>query len=48
MDQKVDVAARVRELGVAARQAARFMARAETAQKNRALAAIAAEIRKRS
>src|SRR5258706_13866482 len=48
MDQKVEVAAHVKELGVAARQAARLMARADTAQKNRALAGIAAGIRKHS
>src|SRR3954469_1663599 len=46
MDQKVDVAALVRELGVAARAAARELARASTETKNRALAAIAAEIRR--
>ena len=45
MDQKLDVAKTVRELGVAAREAARALARAETAVKNRALAAIAADIR---
>ena len=45
MDQKLDIARSVRELGVAARAAARALARAETAAKNRALAAIAAEIR---
>jgi len=45
MDQKLDIAKAVRELGVAARAAARALARAETAVKNRALAAIAAEIR---
>jgi len=45
MDQKLDVAKYVRELGVAAREAARALARAETAVKNRALAAIAADIR---
>jgi len=45
MDQKLDVAKYVRELGVAAREAARALARADTAVKNRALAAIAAEIR---
>src|SRR4051812_26950608 len=52
MDQKVDAhldtAAHVKELGVAARKAARLMARADTAQKNRALAAVAAGIRKQS
>src|SRR4051812_43576681 len=45
MDQKVDVAALVRELGVAARAASRDLARASTETKNRALAAMAAEIR---
>jgi glutamate-5-semialdehyde dehydrogenase len=45
MEQKVDVAAAVRELGIAARAAARDMARAPTDAKNRALAAIAAQIR---
>src|SRR5258707_7721743 len=45
MDQKLDVARYVRELGVAARAAARELSRAETARKNKALAAIAAEIR---
>ena len=46
MDQKVDVASLVRELGVAARAAARELARAPTETKNHALAAIAAEIRR--
>src|SRR3954462_14024535 len=46
MDQKVDVASLVRELGVAARAAARDLARASTETKNRALAAMAAEIRR--
>ncbi|HZE61200.1 MAG TPA: glutamate-5-semialdehyde dehydrogenase [Burkholderiales bacterium] len=46
MDQKVDVASLVRELGVAARAAARELARASTETKNGALAAIAAEIRR--
>ncbi|HET7672399.1 MAG TPA: glutamate-5-semialdehyde dehydrogenase, partial [Burkholderiales bacterium] len=45
MEQKVDVAAAVRELGIAARAAARDLARATTEAKNRALAAIAREIR---
>jgi glutamate-5-semialdehyde dehydrogenase len=45
MDQKVDVKSLMREIGVAARAAARELARASTAQKNRALGAIAAEIR---
>ena len=48
MDQKVDVAKTVRDLGVAARAAARELARADTAAKNRALEAMAAEIRKQS
>src|SRR5216117_3318145 len=46
MDQKVDVASLVRELGIAARAAARDLARASTETKNRALAAMAAEIRR--
>jgi glutamate-5-semialdehyde dehydrogenase len=45
MDQKVDAAALVRELGVAARAASRVLARASTEAKNRALGAMAAEIR---
>ena len=45
MEQKVDVAAAVRELGIAARSAARDLARATTEAKDRALAAIAREIR---
>src|SRR5882672_1569872 len=45
MDQKVDAAALVRELGVAARAASRVLARASTEAKNRALAAMTAEIR---
>ncbi|HEX9435239.1 MAG TPA: glutamate-5-semialdehyde dehydrogenase [Burkholderiales bacterium] len=45
MDQKVDVAAAVRELGAAARTAARELARAKTGTKNQALAAMAAQIR---
>src|SRR3989454_5542584 len=45
MDQKVDVAALVRELGIAARGASRELARASTEAKNRALGAMAAEIR---
>ena len=44
--EAVDLAAYVRGLGIAARGAARELARAETAVKNRALAAIAGEIRK--
>ena len=47
MDQKLDVKSYVRGLGQAARAAARVLARAETAQKNRALAAMAAQIRAR-
>src|SRR5436853_3080631 len=46
MDQKVDVTALVRELGVNARAAARDLARASTDVKNKALAAMAAEIRR--
>ncbi|HYL25894.1 MAG TPA: glutamate-5-semialdehyde dehydrogenase [Burkholderiales bacterium] len=45
MEQKLDVAAAVRELGVAARAAARELSRAATDIKNRALRGIAAEIR---
>src|SRR5438132_8935236 len=45
MDQKVDIVALVRELGVAARNASRELARASTEAKNRALGAMAAEIR---
>jgi glutamate-5-semialdehyde dehydrogenase len=45
VDQKLDVKKHVRELGVAARAAARAIARAETGDKNRALAEIAAAIR---
>src|SRR6185503_14360842 len=45
MDQKVDVKSLMREIGVAARAAARELARAPTGQKNRALGAIAAGIR---
>jgi len=41
----VDVAGYVRELGVAAREAARLLARADTETKNAALRAMAAEIR---
>ena len=47
MDQKVDVAKYVQDLGIAARAAARELARAETAAKNRALEAMAREIRAR-
>src|SRR6476659_3740803 len=46
MDQKVDAVALVRELGVNARAASRDLARASTDAKNRALAAMAAEIRR--
>jgi glutamate-5-semialdehyde dehydrogenase len=46
VDQKLDVAAAVRELGAAARAASRELARASTEAKNRALAAMAAEIRR--
>ena len=45
MDQKVDVVSLVRELGAAARAAARELARASTETKNRALGAMAAAIR---
>ena len=45
MDQKLDVRKAVRDLGVAARAAARLLARADTAAKNKALAASAAAIR---
>jgi glutamate-5-semialdehyde dehydrogenase len=47
VDQKLDVKAYVRGLGQAARAAARLLARADTAVKNRALAAMAIEIRAR-
>jgi len=47
VDQKLDVKAYVRGLGQAARAAARQLARADTAVKNRALAAMAIEIRAR-
>src|ERR1700716_3764927 len=50
MDQKVDRAApeasKMRSMGAAARAASRLIARADTAAKNSALAAMAAEIRK--
>src|SRR5690349_14351155 len=46
MDQKVDAAALVRELGVHARAASRDLARASTDAKNKALGAMAAEIRR--
>jgi len=45
MDQKLDVKKAIRDLGIAARAAARLLARADTAVKNRALIATAAEIR---
>jgi glutamate-5-semialdehyde dehydrogenase len=45
VDQKLDVKAYVRGLGQAARVAARVLARADTAAKNRALGAMAAGIR---
>src|SRR5882672_5639863 len=45
MDQKVDVVSLVRELGAAGRAASRELARASTEAKNRALGAMAAEIR---
>ncbi|HET7363920.1 MAG TPA: gamma-glutamyl-phosphate reductase, partial [Burkholderiales bacterium] len=45
MEQKLDVAAALRELGVAARAAARELSRASTETKNRALHAAAAAIR---
>src|SRR5436189_625868 len=45
MDQKLDVRQAIRELGRAARAAARALARADTDEKNRALAAIAKDIR---
>ncbi|HXU43816.1 MAG TPA: glutamate-5-semialdehyde dehydrogenase [Burkholderiales bacterium] len=45
MDQKLDVGRYVQDLGIAARAAARELARAESATKNRALEAMAAEIR---
>lgn len=48
MDQKLDVKALVRKLGLAARQAARELARADTATKNQALKAMAALIREQS
>ena len=48
MEQKVDVAGVVRELGIAARAAARELARASTETKNLALHAVAAAIRSHS
>ena len=47
MDQKLDVKSYVRGLGAAAREAARLLARANTQAKNRALLAMAQEIRAR-
>ena len=47
-DGSIDIAAYMRELGRAAREAARELARAGTDAKNRALRAMAAEIRARS
>ena len=48
MDQKLDVAKYIQDLGIAARAAARELARADSAAKNRALEAMAAEIRKQA
>jgi glutamate-5-semialdehyde dehydrogenase len=48
VDQKVDAVALIRELGIAARAAARELARAPTAAKNRALALAAQQIRAHS
>jgi glutamate-5-semialdehyde dehydrogenase len=48
MDQALEQASGIRELGRAARAAARAIARADTATKNRALAAMASEIRRQS
>ncbi len=48
MDAKVDIKIYMQELGRAARVAARALARADTAAKNRALLAIAARLRKQS
>jgi glutamate-5-semialdehyde dehydrogenase len=45
VDQKLDVKKAIRDLGIAARAAARLLARAETAAKNKALSATAAAIR---
>ena len=47
-DASIDIAAYMRELGRAAREAARELARAGTEAKNRALRAMAAEIRARA
>jgi glutamate-5-semialdehyde dehydrogenase len=48
MDQKLDVKKAIRDLGMAARAAARLLARADTGVKNRALEATAASIRSQS
>src|SRR3982751_348597 len=48
MEQKVDLAAVVRDLGIAARAAARDLARASTETKNRALHAMAGALRQGS
>ena len=48
MDAKVDIKAYMHDVGRAARTAARAVARADTATKNRALLAIAAELRAKS
>jgi glutamate-5-semialdehyde dehydrogenase len=48
MEAKVDVRAYVRGLGSAAREAARVLARADTESKNRALHAMATELRARA
>ena len=45
MDQKLDVKKAIRDLGIAARAAARLLARADTSVKNKALVEIAASIR---
>jgi glutamate-5-semialdehyde dehydrogenase len=45
VDQKLDVRKAIRDLGVAARAAARLLARADTGAKNKALQATAASIR---
>jgi glutamate-5-semialdehyde dehydrogenase len=47
VEQKVDAAGLIRELGIAARAAARELARASTATKNHALACVSREIRSR-
>jgi len=48
VDQKLDLKSYMRGLGAAAREAARVLARADTRAKNRALAAMAGEIRARA